>query len=51
MKAGERIIIHTPGGGGWGKVGERKETKVTKDPKYGWKTGSYATREETALQA
>jgi 5-oxoprolinase (ATP-hydrolysing) len=52
MKAGERIIICTPGGGGWGKKGDKKETKEEiKDPKYGWKAGSYANREETALQA
>jgi 5-oxoprolinase (ATP-hydrolysing) len=54
MKAGERIIIHTPGGGGWGRVGEKKEAKgETRDgnPKYGWKGGSFASREETALQA
>jgi 5-oxoprolinase (ATP-hydrolysing) len=51
MKAGERIIIHTPGGGGWGEVGDRKEIKEARDPKYGWRAGSYASREETALQA
>jgi 5-oxoprolinase (ATP-hydrolysing) len=52
MKAGERIIIYTPGGGGWGKIGDKKETKEElKDPKFGWKAGSYANREETALQA
>jgi 5-oxoprolinase (ATP-hydrolysing) len=51
MKAGERIIINTPGGGGWGKVGDRKEAKKVRDPKYGWKAGSHANREETALQA
>jgi 5-oxoprolinase (ATP-hydrolysing) len=51
MKAGERIIINTPGGGGWGKVGDRKEVKETRDPKFGWKAGSHASREETALQA
>lgn len=51
MKAGERIIIHTPGGGGWGKVGAKKEVKEIKDPKYGWKAGSHANREDTALQA
>lgn len=51
MKAGERIIINTPGGGGWGKVGDRKELKEIPDPKFGWKAGSHASREETALQA
>lgn len=51
MKAGERIIIHTPGGGGWGKVGEEREVDRRSDPKAAWKGGSYASREEMALQA
>ncbi|TAQ89419.1 hypothetical protein B7494_g2298 [Chlorociboria aeruginascens] len=52
MKTGERIIIYTPGGGGWGKVGEKQEKRVReKDPRHGWKGGSHANREETALQA
>ncbi len=52
MKAGERIIICTPGGGGWGKVGDKKETKeMVQDPKHSWRGGSHATREELALQA
>jgi len=52
MKAGERIIIHTPGGGGWGKVGEKKESRDRgRDPKHAWKGGSHASREEMALQA
>ena len=52
MKAGERIIICTPGGGGWGKVGDKKETKEKgQDPKLSWRGGSHATREELALQA
>jgi len=52
MKAGERIIICTPGGGGWGKVGDAKDEKPrVKDPKHAWRGGSYASREETALQA
>lgn len=25
MGAGDRIIIHTPGGGGWGKAGDTRE--------------------------
>ena len=35
MEAGERIIICTPGGGGWGKVEDRKDTnrEREKDPK------------------
>jgi 5-oxoprolinase (ATP-hydrolysing) len=52
MQAGERIIICTPGGGGWGKVGDKKESKgKVQDPKYAWKGGSHRSREETALQA
>jgi 5-oxoprolinase (ATP-hydrolysing) len=52
MKAGERIIICTPGGGGWGKVGDKKETEEKgQDPKHSWRGGSHANREELALQA
>ncbi|KAJ5041042.1 uncharacterized protein L3040_005599 [Drepanopeziza brunnea f. sp. 'multigermtubi'] len=52
MRAGERIIINTPGGGGWGKTGERKEEREReRDPKHGWRGGSHTNREETALQA
>ena len=52
MQAGERIIICTPGGGGWGHVGDRKEVKEkVNDPKHSWRGGSHASREETALQA
>ncbi|CZT00714.1 probable 5-oxoprolinase [Rhynchosporium agropyri] len=51
MKAGERIIINTPGGGGWGNVGDAKEEKKEIDHKQAWRGGSYASREETALQA
>jgi 5-oxoprolinase (ATP-hydrolysing) len=52
MKAGERIIICTPGGGGWGKVGDEKELRAKQvDPKHTWRGGSHASREELALQA
>lgn len=52
MKAGERIIICTPGGGGWGKAGDKKVQKEkVKDPKHAWRGGSHASREEMALQA
>lgn len=53
MKAGERIIVCTPGGGGWGKVEDRKDTNKERerDPKYASRGGSHASREETALQA
>ncbi|KAL2264680.1 hypothetical protein VTJ83DRAFT_7190 [Remersonia thermophila] len=54
MQAGDRIIIQTPGGGGWGKVGEPKALGGGgggADPTQGWKKGSFAAREELALQA
>ena len=52
MKKGERIIICTPGGGGWGRVGENKQHRQkVNDPKHAWRGGSHASREELALQA
>ncbi|KAL2143733.1 hypothetical protein VTI28DRAFT_10097 [Corynascus sepedonium] len=52
MAAGDRIIVRTPGGGGWGPVGEAKALDHKKaDPMQSWKKGSHAAREETALQA
>ncbi|KAK4104194.1 putative oxysterol binding protein [Parathielavia hyrcaniae] len=51
MEAGDRIIVCTPGGGGWGKVGEDKALGQAADPMQSWKKGSHAAREETALQA
>lgn len=49
MKAGERIVIMTPGGGGWGPVGKEKESgKSLQDPKHGWKGGSVASRQSEA---
>jgi 5-oxoprolinase (ATP-hydrolysing) len=52
MKAGERIIICTPGGGGWGRIGDEKNLRArTEDPKHAWRGGSHASREELALQA
>ncbi len=50
MQAGDRIIICTPGGGGWGPVGKAKAHKAPEDPHQGWKKGSHAAREDTALQ-
>ena len=45
MKPGERIIINTPGGGGWGLPdGEAPETKVERDPTFAWRGGSVAGR-------
>lgn len=51
MKAGERIIVCTPGGGGWGKVGAERSVREGMDPKKAWRGGSHASREELALQA
>ncbi|KAK4452425.1 5-oxoprolinase [Podospora aff. communis PSN243] len=50
MEKGDRVIICTPGGGGWGKIGEEKVAKVERDPTEGWKKGSHAAREDMALQ-
>lgn len=50
MKAGDRIIVNTPGGGGWGKVGEEKRHRKPLDAQHGWKKGSGAAREDAALQ-
>lgn len=53
MQAGERIIVCTPGGGGWGKLEDRKGAPIPreKDPKHSWRGGSHASREDMALQA
>ncbi|KAK3499103.1 Hydantoinase B/oxoprolinase-domain-containing protein [Neurospora hispaniola] len=51
MKAGDRIIICTPGGGGWGKSGEERELDEPRDPMGAWKMGSHAARMDLALQA
>lgn len=52
MQAGERIIINTPGGGGWGKIEDRVgKPEQGKDHKHSWRGGSHRTREELALQA
>lgn len=50
MKAGDRIIINTPGGGGWGKVGEEKRHRKAADPTQAWRKGTHAAREDAALQ-
>lgn len=50
MKAGDRIIINTPGGGGWGKVGKAKRHREVEDHTSGWRKGSHAAREDAALQ-
>lgn len=49
MQAGERIVICTPGGGGWGKVGEERIKKEREqDPKHAWRGGSIASRQAEA---
>ncbi|RYO78954.1 hypothetical protein DL766_007754 [Monosporascus sp. MC13-8B] len=50
MKPGDRIIINTPGGGGWGAPGREKVPNTRKDHTEAWRKGSYAAREDTALQ-
>ncbi|CAJ2502848.1 Uu.00g102420.m01.CDS01 [Anthostomella pinea] len=55
MKPGDRVIVNTPGGGGWGKVGGQKslgdERGNGRDHTEAWRKGSHAAREEMALQA
>lgn len=47
MQPGERIVVCTPGGGGWGKVGgERKVGEKKKDEQASWRKGSIAQRME-----
>lgn len=48
MQKGERIIIMTPGGGGWGKEGEESTVKKGQDPKHTWKQGSIGGRQAEA---
>ncbi|OAQ62012.1 5-oxoprolinase [Pochonia chlamydosporia 170] len=51
MAAGDRIIVCTPGGGGWGAPGNKSLVKERADHTESWKKGSSAAREDTALQA
>ena len=48
MRAGERIIVMTPGGGGWGKEGAVSREETTSDPKQSWRMGSIASRQAEA---
>ncbi|KAI9712318.1 MAG: hypothetical protein M1820_001531 [Bogoriella megaspora] len=50
MQAGERIIVMTPGGGGWGQPGEESQAQkhLQKDPKHSWRQGSVASRQTEA---
>jgi len=47
MKAGERIIVITPGGGGYGEPGKEKQIQRRKDHEESWKRGSLAERMAT----
>jgi 5-oxoprolinase (ATP-hydrolysing) len=47
MKAGERIIVMTPGGGGYGEPGKEKQIQRRKDHEESWKKGSLAERMAT----
>lgn len=42
MQAGERIIIRTPGGGGWGQIGDQSQLVQEKDHRCAWRGGSIA---------
>ena len=50
MNPGDRIVVMTPGGGGWGPVGKESESKQRErqDPKQNWKGGSIASRQAEA---
>lgn len=48
MKKGERIIVMTPGGGGWGRPGSESKAVKKPDPKHAWRQGSVATRQAEA---
>ena len=47
MQAGERIIVITPGGGGWGRHGEASKAIKAADMQAAWRKGSLASRMET----
>ncbi|KAK0515252.1 hypothetical protein JMJ35_002631 [Cladonia borealis] len=47
MQSGERIVVCTPGGGGWGRVGQESRAIKRKDEKQSWRKGSLAQRMET----
>lgn len=48
MRPGERIIVMTPGGGGWGKVGEESKVVTQVNPKLAWRLGSVGERQAVA---
>lgn len=43
MQPGERIIVRTPGGGGWGAIGEESQALRKDDARHGWRGGSIAS--------
>ncbi|KAK2880054.1 hypothetical protein FQN49_000632, partial [Arthroderma sp. PD_2] len=52
MEPGDRIIIKTPGGGGYGKPGTESVVRKEADPQLAWKGGSLASRvgtQETSM--
>ena len=50
MQPGERIIVMTPGGGGWGAPGQQSlaSKHQWQDPKHWWRQGSIASRQAEA---
>ncbi|KAI9676492.1 MAG: hypothetical protein M1817_000650 [Caeruleum heppii] len=44
MQPGERMVVCTPGGGGWGVSGDEGKQKQGRDPRHAWRGGSIATR-------
>lgn len=47
MQTGDRIIIKTPGGGGWGQLGTQQQVLRERDVRHTWRGGSIITREAT----
>ncbi|KAK2750675.1 hypothetical protein FQN57_002748 [Myotisia sp. PD_48] len=48
MQPGDRIIIKTPGGGGWGRPGLESTIHKATEDKFHWKGGSVAARQQMA---
>ncbi|KAJ9603670.1 hypothetical protein H2200_011856 [Cladophialophora chaetospira] len=44
MQPGERIIVMTPGGGGYGKAGDKSQVEMRDDHEKSWKKGSLGSR-------
>lgn len=47
MQPGERIIVRTPGGGGWGRIGDQREIIHEQDARHAWRGGSIANHVAT----